>query len=278
MASPRTEDSPVQPLPSTTIALLRDGAAGIEVFTVTRNRNIEFASGALVFPGGKLEDADGDPALLERCAGLGGLAPEQAALRVCGIRETFEEAGILLARAAGTEELLDGDRTAELARRYRDDLNAGQVTLREMAEREELVLALDALTRFAHWITPDIFPKRFSTQFFMARAPDRQLGSHDRVEGVDSDWITPAQALDDEREQRRRIVFATRLILGRLGESTTVAAALEAARTTPVYTVTPVVTRTEDGRVFRIPKEAGYGIEEIHERNGTLAMANPKRN
>lgn len=270
MTSPPPGDAPPQPLPSTTIALLRDGADGLEVFTVTRNRNIQFASGALVFPGGKLEEADGDPALLERCAGRDGLTPRQVARRICGIRETFEEAGIFLARAEGSDDLLDGERTGQLVRRYRDDLLGGKITLSQMVAREKLVLACDAMIRFAHWITPAIFPKRFDTQFFMARAPARQLGSHDRVESVDSDWITPARALEDERARRRRIVFATRLILARLGESETVEAAIQAARSRPIPTVLPVVARTAGGLVFRIPEEAGYGVTEIVEREEAM--------
>ena len=54
---------PANPLPSATILLLRDGASGLEVFMVKRHHQIDFASGALVFPGGKLDAHDGDPAL-----------------------------------------------------------------------------------------------------------------------------------------------------------------------------------------------------------------------
>ncbi len=277
MASPPIDGPPAEPRLSTTIALLRDGDEGLEVFTVTRNRNIKFASGALVFPGGRLDEEDKDPALHAHCSGIEGLEPWQVALRICGIRETFEEAGIFLARAEGSVELLDGGRTDDLVGRYRDDLHDGKIGIGEIAGREKLVLACDTLVRFGHWITPEIFPKRFDTQFFMARAPASQLGDHDRIESVDSDWLTPTQALQDERDRTRRIVFATRVILGRMGESKNVDQAIQAARETPVYTVLPVVSPLEGGgRIFRIPIEAGYGITEIHESVDALVGVIPK--
>src|SRR5690606_18604027 len=83
---------------SATILLLRDGAQGLEVFMVVRHQQIDFASGALVFPGGKLAAGDRDPRAHARCDGVDGLPPDEIALRISAIREAFEESGILLAR------------------------------------------------------------------------------------------------------------------------------------------------------------------------------------
>src|SRR3569623_418678 len=85
------------PKPAATIMLLRDGRQGLEVFMVLRHQQIDFAGGALVFPGGKVHSADHDPELHAHCRGLTGLIAEQAALRGAAIRETFEECGLLLA-------------------------------------------------------------------------------------------------------------------------------------------------------------------------------------
>src|SRR5213082_437380 len=94
------------PRPATTVLLLRPSKAGdadspLEVFMVVRHHKIDAFSGALVFPGGKLEDADGDAKLRARCAGVDKIHDEELKFRIAGVREAFEECGILLARRRG---------------------------------------------------------------------------------------------------------------------------------------------------------------------------------
>src|ERR1700756_4250446 len=94
---------PPAPRPATTLLLLRpsksgDVASPLEVFMVVRHHQIDAFSGALVFPGGKLEKADGDPRLRARCGGADGISDDELQFRVAGVREAFEECGILLAR------------------------------------------------------------------------------------------------------------------------------------------------------------------------------------
>ncbi|MFM8354577.1 MAG: NUDIX hydrolase, partial [Gammaproteobacteria bacterium] len=88
-----------RPIPSATILMLRDGADGLEVFMVVRHHQIDFASGALVFPGGKADAQDFDPALIPYLDGAA-TDPDMRAIQVSAIREAFEECGILLARDA----------------------------------------------------------------------------------------------------------------------------------------------------------------------------------
>src|SRR5262245_22287889 len=102
---------PVTPVPATTVLMLRpsvgsDPTSPPEVFMVVRHHQIDFASGALVFPGGKVDAADSDPRLRGLCTGIEGLSDEDLAFRIAGIREAFEETGILLARPRGTTELI----------------------------------------------------------------------------------------------------------------------------------------------------------------------------
>src|ERR1700677_1467032 len=93
-------DTPQVPiLPAATILLLRDKPA-FEVLMVKRHHQIDFASGALVFPGGKTHAGDHDPAWEQRGRGWERTAPERRALRIAAIREAYEETGILLARHA----------------------------------------------------------------------------------------------------------------------------------------------------------------------------------
>ena len=251
------------PLPSATVMLLRDGADGLEVFMVVRHHQIDFASGALVFPGGKVDPGDSAVAVRGRCRGVDALGEAELAYRVCAIREAFEECGVLLARPQGQEELVGAERLATLDRKYRHDLEKGVIGIGRMTEQEDLELACDLLVPFAHWITPTPMPKRFDTHFFLANAPADQLAVHDGRESVDSVWITPRQALADADAGRLTLVFATSMNLKKLANSDSVAAATAAAQGAAIVTVMPQVSESPDGRVLRIPLAAGYGVAEV---------------
>lgn len=249
--------------PSSTLLMVRDGAAGLEVFMVKRNHAIDFASGALVFPGGKLADGDSDPVLMGRHARPGNFGPALTSFAFGAIREAFEESGLLLARAKGDGALLPAARVETLGH-WREPLNRGEKTLRDMAETEGLDYALDTLVPFAHWITPDVMPKRFDTWFFLAPAPSDQIGMHDGSESVDSEWVGAQAALDDWEAKTRTIVFATRMQLVKLARSNTVAEALAATKRDTVVDVMPVLDKTSFAEPhLRIPAEAGYGITEV---------------
>jgi 8-oxo-dGTP pyrophosphatase MutT (NUDIX family) len=183
---------------ASTVAVLRDGADGLEVFMVRRTATIAFMAGAHVFPGGRVDAADEDadetwcdlpqPAAADRSPAL--------SFAVSAARELFEEAGVLLARnAEGTfEPIEDPDVRARLHRR-RDAVHDGTEPLRELIRSEGMRLALDALVPFAHWVTPPLEVRRFDTWFFMTRLPERQRPVHDGHESVESGWFRPAAAL-----------------------------------------------------------------------------------
>ena len=245
--------TPVLPVPSATLLVLRERGGQLQVLMTTRHDAAGFAAGAIVFPGGKREEGDAD--LLAHCCSRAG-DEEARTLRVAAIRETFEETGILLARKRGEAGLVGG---AELRR-----LTGGRVVpLAELARDGGLELADDLLVRFAHWITPPERPKRFSVHFFLAPAPDDQEPLHDGREAVDAVWVDPAAILAEGEANRVKMVFATRMNLKKLAQSRTVAEALAAARAAPIVTVTPERVKTPDGLVIRIPPEAGYGLAEI---------------
>ncbi|MCO6417044.1 NUDIX domain-containing protein [Siccirubricoccus sp. KC 17139] len=244
---------PAPARPAATVLLLRDGPAGPEVFMVVRHRQIEFAAGALVFPGGRVEPADAEIA-----AGLGTDDPF-AALRVAAIREAFEESGLLLARTAGGVALTP-EQGAAVAAAHRDALNAGSRGFAALLQAEGLVPDIGALVRFAHWVTPDDLPKRFDTHFFLAPAPGGHAAAHDGREAVDSVWITPEAALAAAEAGTRTVLFPTRLNLGRLAGAASLEAAMAAARAREVVRVQPVLETDASGaRFLRIPVEAGYG-------------------
>lgn len=255
-ADNQTTKPPVRIVPAATILLVRDGAAAVEVFMVKRHHQIDFASGALVFPGGKLAPGDSDPRLRALIDGADAFNDDELALAACAIREAFEESGILLARRPGSAELLSGDEVIALDE-HRVPLNAEKLALADFLEANGIRLAADRLVRFARWITPDMMPKRFDTWFFIAAAPEGQLGAHDGYESVDSVWVTPEQAIAEP--ERWTVIFPTRMNLLKLGKSASAEAAIAAAASTPVVTVTPWVEPREGGAVLRIQPDAGYG-------------------
>ncbi len=257
-------EKPVAPaLPSATILLVRDGSAGLEVFMVERHHRIDFATGALVFPGGKVDPGDSAPEAAARCSGAAGLDADALTVRVAAIRETFEEAGVLLARPRGASGLVDATRLAGIEERHRRALEADEEPIGQVAEAEDLELACDLLVPFAHWITPTFMPKRFDTWFFLVAAPPDHVALHDGRESVDSVWTTPGAALAAAERGERTIIFPTLMNLKKLARSERVEDALAAARAEPVVTVFPRMARTEAGTVMRIPAEAGYGISEV---------------
>lgn len=242
---------------------MRDGPLGLEVFLVERHHRIDFASGALVFPGGKADPGDAEPEAHRRCRGVAGLPADAATARVAGIREAFEECGVLLARPAGGDALVDAGRAAALVERHAAALRADRIAIGAVAEAEDLELAGDALVPFAHWITPEFMPKRFDTHFFLAQAPPDQLAVHDGSESVDSLWMRPADALAAAGTGRRTVIFPTRMNLAKLARSDTVAQALAAARAAPVVTVLPRVVKGADGPRLCLPADAGYDVSEV---------------
>ncbi|MBI1238374.1 MAG: NUDIX hydrolase [Alphaproteobacteria bacterium] len=257
---PREKVAPAL-LPAATILMVRDGLNGLEVFMVKRHHQIDFASGALVFPGGKLAAGDSDPAVLSYCDGADGMDAGLVPFAAAAIREAFEESGLLLARRAGETALLSPAEASALAP-FRPKLDKGEIGLAAFLKEQGLRLALDQVARFAHWKTPVFMPKRFDTHFFIAMAPVDQMARHDGGETVDSTWITPQDAVSDPKKWT--VIFPTRMNLVMLGRSKTVAEAMATARETVPVTVEPWVGESASGaKVLKIQANAGYGdVEE----------------
>ena len=154
------------PRPAATCLLLRDGADVIEVLMLRRNPRSVFGPGAHVFPGGAVEPTDDD----ERFAAL---------------RETYEEAGLVL-----------GDGPVERLEPHRGAVERGEVTLADLCTEHGVTLRPTDLREFGHWTTPPGGPRRYSTHFFVAPAPEGQVPCHDGSEAVECEWVRPEVALD----------------------------------------------------------------------------------
>ena len=257
-----------------TVILLRDRAGGpYEVFLMRRGRNQAFMGGAYVFPGGRLDEADADP---ELAACIGGFCaadakhliqekdlPEATALGlfVAAIRETFEEAGVLLARdARGSVVDLSAPETAARFAAYRLELHEGRLTLSELVRREGLIFAPDLLIPYSHWITPEIESRRFDTRFFLARLPEGQVPVHDRMELTESRWLTPAFALAEHAAGRIILMPPTLKTIEELLSFSNTAQLFATARSQRIRTILPEAFRTADGFGIRLPHDSEYTL------------------
>jgi len=190
--------------PAATIMLVSD-RPDLQVLLLRRRAGSAFVGGMSVFPGGGVDPADGDAAAEACSRGLSdavasrrlGLSAGGLAYWVAAVRETFEEAGVLLAVDAETGRAPDlalperAKRLAELRRL----VDTGRVGMLEAARREGLALALDRMHYVAHWITPEGPPRRYDTRFFLGLLPAGQEAAHDEREAVHSEWLRPRDAI-----------------------------------------------------------------------------------
>jgi 8-oxo-dGTP pyrophosphatase MutT (NUDIX family) len=253
-----------KPVPAATVMLLRDGDDGMEVFMIVRHHNSDVHAGALVFPGGRVDPEDYELAVDAAVFPMeDGVDTIMATLRVAAVRETFEECGVLLARARGEEALISADRLRDIEAAHRAAMTHGECTFGAMLAAENLVLAPETMVYFANWITPERRSKRFDTHFFLAAAPSDQVALHDGYEAVDSVWIPPGIALERARTGTYDLRFPTQMNLQKLGRHSLSVRAMDAARASRVVTVMTKQEQVRDDgvRMVRIPLEADYGGE-----------------
>lgn len=251
---------PGEPVPArlaATILLVRERPS-LEVLMVRRHHQIEFASGALVFPGGKIEPQDSDPAWAAHALGGEALEPEQRALRIAALREAFEESGLLLARGPDGAPWPGHPRTAEA----RIEVASGGRPFLDVVRELGASLELGAIEAFARWITPEFMPKRFDTWFYLAGAPEDQLATCDGCETVDAEWVAPEEALRLGEAGERTLMFPTKMNLKLLAESGGIEAALAAARAREIRPVMPTMERRGAGAVVVLGPDAVYGAVE----------------
>jgi 8-oxo-dGTP pyrophosphatase MutT (NUDIX family) len=215
-----------------TVLLLREVGGELEVLMMRRGSGLSFMAGMWVFPGGRVDVADASEAAARRLAPSAGAASRdrlqtlegeplpagrERALRVAACRETFEEAGVLLARDAEGRPC-PAERVTGL-QPLRVPVAGDAVAFVAMLEREELYLDVDRLVYWSHWITPSLEPKRFDTRFFAIALPTGHEVSADLSELTHHAWIRPARAPEAIERGEIRVVPPTLLTLEDLAES-----------------------------------------------------------
>lgn len=265
----RADDRAAVPLrDAATVMLVRDGADGLEVFMLRRNLRSDFVGGAYVFPGGGVDDDDRHDDLEAVCAGRSDVAASARlgvdrgglAFWVAAIRESFEEAGVLLAYGADGELVrLDDPGVHDRFAEHRAAVDRGERRLVEVCEQEGLRLAVDTMWYFSHWITPEGAPRRYDTRFFVARAPDAQEPVHDDREVIANLWIRPQEALDRHRAGAYELILPTARTLAALTRFATADDLLAAAASTDhVPAILPRIVDDEGGFRIVLPGDPGY--------------------
>ena len=261
------ELAPAEPRHASTVVLLRDSAGGptVEAYLLRRQKTMAFAAGMYVFPGGAVDPRD---EALPASAWVGPSAQDWArlltadtrlatALVCAAVRETFEESGVLLAGTSADEVVADitgedweADRLALLDR---------SLSLAEMLDRRGLVLRADLLRPWAHWITPEVEPRRYDTRFFVAALPEGQRtrdvgGEADRVA-----WMPPRAALDAYEAGDIGLMPPTAFTLMEMTAFEAVADVIAAGDARDIQPVLPKIVLTDDDEArILLPHHEGY--------------------
>ena len=237
-----------------TVMLVRDGTDGVEVLMLRRNLNSDFVGGAYVFPGGGVDAGDGATEVEALCVGrtdtdasaMLGIDGGGLAFWVAAIRESFEEAGLLLAvDDAGEMVRFDDPAVNDRFAEHRRAVDGGERARIEVARAEGIRLATDRIHYFSRWITPLGAPRRYDTRFFIAHPPEWQDPVHDDREVIENVWIRPVDALARHERGEFELIFPTVRSLEALGRFSTAEQIVAHAAT--IGRIEPVLPTIEEG-------------------------------
>lgn len=243
--------NPAQPAATLVVFREAEGAAPPDLLMVKRSKAMKFASGAAVFPGGRV-DAD-DHVLGDYHAAALAIDPRDAAARVAAVRETIEETGLALGLAKPLS-------TSALA-----DIRAGLLAeqpFSALLDRHGIGLALDSLLPFSRWRPNFAHPRTFDTRFYIAQAtgPMPEL-SVVAAENSELFWASAQDALGRADAGVIDIIFPTRRNLERLAAFSTYTDAVESAQRHPPRRITPFIVEESNGvRYLCIRDDCGYPV------------------
>jgi 8-oxo-dGTP pyrophosphatase MutT (NUDIX family) len=233
-------------IPAATFVVIRERPSGPpELLMVERAEGMAFAAGALVFPGGRIDEAD------RQLAAKLGLEDGAA---VAAIRETIEETAI----PVGLTPLPNREATLRLQQELIADEDFGG-----LVRAAGLTLDVGQLTPFARWVPKFHAVRRFDTLFYVARCPSGDWQPH-VIEGecAAAFWMSAADALDREQRGEARLIFPTRRNLERLAQHSSFEAIRADALAHPIEPVTPWVEERDGEKFITIPAHLGYPVTQ----------------
>jgi 8-oxo-dGTP pyrophosphatase MutT (NUDIX family) len=256
------ESTPAEPRNAATVVLLRDGAAGTEVYLLRRQTSMAFAAGMYVFPGGGVDPRDfsegvGDDAVwagpsVASWASILGCEPDLARALVCAaVRETFEESGVLL--AGPSVDTVVEDTTGDDWEVDRIALETRALSMTDFLVRRGLVLRTDLLGAWSGWLTPVFEPKRYRTWFFVARLPGSQVTRDVSSESSSVTWLPALDAVAAVERDEILMLPPTFLTCLEIGQYPSADSALSAAASRTVDMFTPEVISSGSEFVLSTP-------------------------
>lgn len=251
-------DKPATAKDSASVLIIRDGEVHpkygtLQILMVKRHKNIKFAGGAYVFPGGKLDLADKVLEESDQKVSSQNISTGFRGLRYAALREVFEETGLVIGTIGGKP--IGEEARKAIDAKYRPDFLAGKIALADFLNLSGVELDMNDCLPFAHWITPKVYPIRFDTRFFLCVAPAGQLPSPDGHEITQVEWMHPMTLVE---ESDGVLMFPTMMNLKKLGQAKSVAEALKLLGEREIVTVTPEVITGDKVRFRKIPDAAGY--------------------
>ncbi|WP_298284143.1 NUDIX domain-containing protein [Acidocella sp.] len=236
-----------QIIPAATLVLYAQEDGQTRHLLLERGASLRFAAGALVFPGGRVDEQD-----REHAPALPGLAPDDAAARVAAIRETLEEAGLAIG--------IFPQPAAYVIEAWRAKLKEGVKFAALLAEGGH-GLELGALTPFARWCPRHKMSRNFDTRFYVARYDGPlDAAEADGGESVTLLWLGAAEALAESDAGRHKLIFPTRRNLERLAAHPTYDEMLAHIAATPMATITPEIKEINGEMRLVIPEGLGYPV------------------
>jgi 8-oxo-dGTP pyrophosphatase MutT (NUDIX family) len=232
-------------IPAATLIVVRDRAAAPpELLMVERAEAMAFAAGALVFPGGRIDQSD---RLLGSVIGIDPAA-------VAAVRETVEETAV----PVGLAPLPTPSAAIELQR----SLVSDQLFARLLNENESRIDAA-ALTPFARWVPKFHAVRRFDTLFFVARCPPGEWQPR-VIEGecAGAEWVSAREVLDREKQGNAQLIFPTRRTLERLAQHSSFEEIVADALAHPVEPISPWVEERDGEKFITIPSNLGFPVTQ----------------
>jgi len=238
-------------IPAATIVVFRNspGGGAPEILMTVRSRDMVFAGGMAVFPGGRVDDADFELARDHSH----GLPEDEAAHQIAAVRETLEETGLALG--------LNGEIDAVRAEEARA-LLAEKGALASVLKAFNWSLDLDKIVPFARWYPKnERIPRVYDTRFYLVDLGTGDVDvSTDNSENTRLFWTTAQGALEMAETGEIKLIFPTRRNLERLAQFNSFDEARAHAEAIPVKTIIPQVDLDGEKPMLRIMEDAGYPI------------------
>lgn len=275
------EDIPVR---MAATVLILDQRPDLQVLMLKRNARSNFVGDMWVFPGGAVDPADASPRVHESVDGLNEEAASAAldlrsgglAYWVAALRETFEEAGLMLTSSPNDLDLSVPD-TAARFDRHRDALNAGDRAFLEIVSSEDITLDGSGVHYVGRWVTPVGPPRRYDTRFFVTAMPAGQVPLHDNDEAVHHEWVRPSDAVAANATDEMLMLTPTVAMLQRLALFSNADAAMGAAASGDRLDEETIRIRSFADGPARIafPADVDYAEADPHRESGTVRWPVP---